>query len=240
MTDFGHGTPVWADLGTPDVADAVRFYGLLFGWTAAQVPGGNGYALFSLGDEPVAGVGPVRGLDDQNEWCTYLLTDDADESARRVAAAGGTVEKPPYDVLTLGRTAAFLDPAGAEFSVWQPGDLPGAAVFNAPGALTWNELSTPDAEGAQRFYGDVFGWTANPGDYRTWQSAGRQIGGLVPIDAPAPARWMVYFGVADCDASTERAIRLGATVAVQPTDIPWGRFATLNDPQGAFFSIFQG
>ncbi|MFI5839564.1 VOC family protein [Catenuloplanes sp. NPDC051500] len=237
---WGPGTPVWTDLSTPDVAEAVRFYGALFGWTASEVPGGGGYTMFLLDGAPVAGAGPLHGLDEENEWCTYLLTDDVEETAHRVATAGGAVQKPPYDVMTQGRTAVFLDPSGAEFSAWEPREMAGAAVFNVPGALAWNELSTPDPVLAKRFYGDVFGWTASDGDYITWDSAGRPIGGLVPVDEPAPARWMVYFGVADCDASVAQATSLGATVAVKPTDIPWGRFATLNDPQGAFFSIFQG
>jgi predicted enzyme related to lactoylglutathione lyase len=50
---------------------------------------------------------------------------------------------------------------------------------------------------------------------------------------------MVYFAVADTDASAEKAKGLGATVMVPPTDIPPGRFAALTDPQGAAFTIIK-
>jgi hypothetical protein len=55
-----------------------------------------------------------------------------------------------------------------------------------------------------------------------------------------PPHWLVYFAVADCDASTERAHELGATVKVPPSDIPGvGRFSMLADPQGAGFAVLR-
>src|ERR671933_761910 len=48
---------------------------------------------------------------------------------------------------------------------------------------------------------------------------------------------MVYFAVEDADDAVARAQELGGKVAVPPTDTPAGRFAVLNDPHGAVFSI---
>jgi predicted enzyme related to lactoylglutathione lyase len=48
---------------------------------------------------------------------------------------------------------------------------------------------------------------------------------------------MVYFAVEDVDAAAKRVEELGGKVAVPPTDTPAGRFAVVNDPQGAVFSI---
>ncbi|HEY1915333.1 MAG TPA: VOC family protein [Streptosporangiaceae bacterium] len=64
-----------------------------------------------------------------------------------------------------------------------------------------------------------------------------------PADIPAdvPDSWQVYFGAADVDASTAKAVSLGATVLVSPMDIPGtGRFSVLSDPQGAVFALFAG
>jgi predicted enzyme related to lactoylglutathione lyase len=56
-----------------------------------------------------------------------------------------------------------------------------------------------------------------------------------------PAHWGVYFAVDDCDATVEKAKGMGATSCVPPTDIPnVGRFAVIQDPQGAIFSVFKG
>jgi hypothetical protein len=51
---------------------------------------------------------------------------------------------------------------------------------------------------------------------------------------------MVYFSVADCDASVAKARSLGANIQVPPQDIPEiGRFSVMQDPQGAAFSLIQ-
>ena len=52
-----------------------------------------------------------------------------------------------------------------------------------------------------------------------------------------PPSWGVYFSVVDADAIVTKAEALGASVLVEPTDIPAGRFAVLADPQGAVFNV---
>src|SRR5580658_11070771 len=50
------GKVIWADLVTPDLEGAKRFYGGLFGWTFREVPGDPNYTLALLDGEPVAGL----------------------------------------------------------------------------------------------------------------------------------------------------------------------------------------
>jgi hypothetical protein len=55
-----------------------------------------------------------------------------------------------------------------------------------------------------------------------------------------PPHWVVYFAVDDSDRTVEKAKGMGAQVMVPPTDIPnIGRFAILNDPQGADFAVIR-
>jgi uncharacterized protein len=244
------GAPSWVDLGTADVDDAVRFYSALFGWTV-DVSGDEygGYTTFSLDGRPVAGAGPLYGEGQPTAWSTYIGTDDADADAVRVTAAGGKVLVAPFDVGDQGRMAAFLDQAGAPFSVWQAGTMPGTEVFDVPGALTWNELTTRDVEGSIAFYGAVFGWAARntPGTvpYFVWDLGGQTVAGMQPMvgadwpDDLAP-HWMVYFAVEDCDAAAERAYGLGGRVVHPPTTFTRGRYAVLEDPQGGTFSVLTG
>jgi predicted enzyme related to lactoylglutathione lyase len=51
--------------------------------------------------------------------------------------------------------------------------------------------------------------------------------------------WMPYFAVEDCDLAVDKAVALGGTVPVPPTDIPPGRFAVVTDPDGAYLSIIR-
>jgi predicted enzyme related to lactoylglutathione lyase len=52
-----------------------------------------------------------------------------------------------------------------------------------------------------------------------------------------PSYWMLYFNVADVDASFRQALALGASEMVPPTPMPGGRFAIVSDPQGAMFGL---
>ncbi|GAB1688825.1 VOC family protein [Krasilnikovia sp. M28-CT-15] len=252
MTAPTLGVPTWVDLGTADLDDAVRFYTSLFGWSAhvSPDPEAGGYTVFNLDGLPAAGAGPLFGEGQPTAWSTYIGTEDSDAVAARVQAAGGQVLVPPFDVLDQGRMAAFLDQAGAPFSVWEPAMMRGAEVFDRPGALTWNELTTRDVEGSARFYGEVFGWTARDSSaggppYVVWEREGRTIAGLQPMLGPQwpadlPPHWMVYFAVADCDESAARAFALGGRVMHPPTSFPRGRYAVLEDPQGGTFAILAG
>jgi predicted enzyme related to lactoylglutathione lyase len=154
----------------------------------------------------------------------------------------------PFDVLGAGRMAVFADPTGAVLSVWQPLRHPGAGVVNEPGALCWNELTTRDVEAATRFYEAAFGWRGETTEYGSttyteWKLGERAIGGMIRMNdewpADVPAHWMVYFAVEDADAAATKVEELGGTVPVAPTDTPAGRFAVVNDPQGALFSIIR-
>jgi predicted enzyme related to lactoylglutathione lyase len=248
-TSHAPGIPSWVDLSTPDPEAAKKFYAALFGWepVTVEAPEAGGYTMLHQRGKPVAGMAP--GGDGPPAWSTYVSTADADATAAKVRAAGGTVMLEPMQVMTAGRMAVFIDPTGAVFAVWQAGDHHGAGLVNEPGAPCWNELQTRDVVAAKRFYSAVFGWGSEthegPMPYTEWKQDGRSIGGMMSMDAagvPAavPPHWLVYFGSADCDATTARAVELGATVIVPPMDIQDGlRFSVVADPQGAVFGVVR-
>lgn len=248
MTAPTPGVPNWVDLGTADLADATRFYTELFGWTA-HVSGEQygGYTIFNLRGRPVAGAGPLFGEGQPTAWSAYVATDDADAVAARVEAAGGKVLVAPFDVMEQGRMSAFLDRTGAAFSVWEPGTMAGAEVFDVAGALTWLELATRDVEGSKAFYGSVFGWTARESPmmgppYQVWELNGQTVAGMLPMEGPGwpddlSPHWMIYFAVDDCDDTVALARDLGGRVVGTPESLAMGRYAVLQDPQGGTFSV---
>ena len=246
------GTPSWVDLASPDLEAARKFYAELFGWesSVASEPEAGGYTIFTLNGKAVAGAGPIMDSAQPPVWTTYVATDDANAVAARVDKAGGKVLVAPMDVMKYGRMAIFADQAGAVFAVWQANEMGGGEVFNVPGALSWNELTTRDAEGSKDFYPAVFGWTpkdtdmGDMGTYTEWMLGSKSIGGMMPMvgdmwPAEIPSHWMVYFAVADTDAAAAKVTELGGSVPVSPTDIPPGRFAVVADPHGAHFSIIK-
>jgi hypothetical protein len=54
-----------------------------------------------------------------------------------------------------------------------------------------------------------------------------------------PPNWVVYFMVADLDASLATLKGLGGAVVMGPMEIEPGRFAVVADNVGAVFSILQ-
>lgn len=118
--------------------------------------------------------------------------------------------------------------------------------YKLHGAFSWCELLTTDVAGARDFYGKLFNWAfeaaAEPNAHYTLLKYGsEQMGGLMtipPAAAGMPPCWGVYVTVDDVDATAELAVALGGKVCLPPQDIPGvGRFAVLQDPQGAVISV---
>jgi predicted enzyme related to lactoylglutathione lyase len=116
------GALLWMELHTRDVAAAERFYGRVFGWSAAPFGSGSDYVVFSLGAEGLGGAMPIaaeRGPIPPH-WMTYFCVQSAVASAARAAAIGGTVYVPPTDIQGVGTFAVIADPQGATFAVLEP------------------------------------------------------------------------------------------------------------------------
>jgi predicted enzyme related to lactoylglutathione lyase len=244
LTAYAAGTPCWIDLGTPDIAATNAFYTGLFGWTANEgPPEAGGYVIYNLGDSAVAGAGPLMSADQPPTWTTYFATDDAAATASRVEAAGGKTLMAPMQVMDIGHMGLFMDDSGAVFGAWQKISFFGAALVNEPGTLTWNELMSQDVEAAQAFYHQALGLGAkSDAAYTEFLVDDRPVAGMMDISGPEwppdlPSHWMVYFAVADADATVAKVVELGGKVSVPPTDTPIGRFSVVSDPQGAFFSV---
>jgi len=123
---------------------------------------------------------------------------------------------------------------------------------HAPGTFSWPELATTDQDGAKKFYGPLFGWTikdfpmGDAGVYTIFQKNGKDACALVTLNPEQlrmgiPPNWGAYVTVADADATAEKVKQLGGTVIAGPFDVmgTLGRMAVIQDPTGAFFSVWQ-
>lgn len=253
MTEYPNGVPSWVDLATPDPEAAQAFYAELFGWSYESSPTdqpGNDYIMATKDGSAVAGMMKLSeemaasGM--PPVWSTYVTVADIDDTAAKVTGAGGSVLQPPMDVMEAGRMAVLADPAGSVICAWEAKQHIGAEVVNEHGALTWNELLTPDPSAVTQFYADVFGWSANtapmPGmEYTVFSVPGGNENGIAGAMSPPmemPSVWVVYFNVDDAAATVAEAEELGASVMMEATPMPGvGTLAALADPQGAMFSV---
>ena len=254
-TEHTPGTFSYVDLSTTDPDAAKAFYGELFGWgfddqevgeamvyTTCRIDGATVCAISAqMEQERQMGVPP--------HWNNYVTVQDADAIAEQAKQAGANMMMEPFDVMNSGRMAIFADPTGAVLCVWQPREHIGAGIVNAPGALTWNELHTTDIQRAESFYGDLFGWSFDAMDphapaggptYHVIRNGERANGGVMATQPQEPPNWMPYFAVDDLDASLDRLKELGGQVHAGPIPFPQGRIAVCADPQGAFFSLWEG
>lgn len=250
-TEYRPGTFSWADVTTTDQEAAKAFYAALFGWEPEDRPAGEGltYTMMHRGGLEVAAVSPqppmLRDAGAPPTWNSYITVESADATADRAAELGATVLSPAFDVMDVGRMAVLQDPQGAFFMVWEPRTSIGARVVNAPGALCWNELATPDLDASAEFYGALLGWSIeplpdSPMPYLWARNGDASAGGLRAPTPGEPAHWLVYFGTDDIHAMTDRAKELGGDPFAGVHDLGDMSIAPVRDPQGAVFALYQG
>ena len=121
----------------------------------------------------------------------------------------------------------------------------------APGTFSWADVTTTDQPAAKEFYTGLFGWEAEDspvGDgvfYTMMRIGGKAVAAVSPQpqqqrDAGVPPTWNSYITVASADDAASRAGELGATVHAPPFDVmDVGRMAVVQDPQGAFFMVWE-
>jgi predicted enzyme related to lactoylglutathione lyase len=243
--------PIWVDLSSKDAAASRDFYAKLFGWNIEVNPDPQygGYGRARVDGKDVAGISPTQTPEAPTAWNFYIGTDDIDRVAGQVKEAGGNVIAPPFPVGDQGRMAVFQDPAGAFISAWEP-KVMGGFQTNQPNSYGWAEVNARGLERVLPFYEKVFGWKAKASQmpegqppYTEFQVDGESIAGAMEmnpaIPAEVPSYWTVYFTVDDVDRAFDRARDAGAQEMVAPQDFPGGRFAIIQDPQGAMFGLLK-
>jgi uncharacterized protein len=251
-TSYSPGTFSWADLATTDQEGAKKFYSELFGWVAVDEPVGDGmtYSMMNIDGKPVAAIATQpeaqRSAGVPPAWQSYVTVESADDAANKAKGLGATVHAPPFDVMDAGRMAVIQDPQGGFFMVWEPKAHIGASIVNAHGALSWNELATPDPDGSAAFYRELFEWKVEPMEGMEMPymviatAAGTSNGGVRAAGEAEPTYWLVYFGVDDVDATMAKATELGGNALLGPMDIGVGKIGVVQDPQGAVFGLYGG
>ena len=216
--------------------------------------GGNTYHMAIKDDANIAGM---SANDDANGvagvWVNSVYATDAEETARRIVANGGSVLSGPHNADGWGVTAAVATPEGAVFGIWQSLKGYGADIFGEPNSVCWIEYHTHDLEAAKEFYTAVFAagfeefkMPMDNGSGEEFSLTMLDLGDDQPHcafvqlpDTSTPASWATYFMTEDIHASVSKAQSLGAELAFGVMSVPPGSFAVMVDPQGVRFSLWQ-
>jgi predicted enzyme related to lactoylglutathione lyase len=105
------------------------------------------------------------------------------------------------------------------------------------------ELHTHDRSDAFAFYEDLLRWRperidVGSGTYHALALGGGLDGGVVECGVRR-ASWLPYVEVADVDAVTERALRLGASVLLEPREGPAGWRSVVSTSAGGEIALWQ-
>jgi predicted enzyme related to lactoylglutathione lyase len=245
---------VWHDLDSPDPDRVLGFYSEVMGWTPEPYSGGPmRYWMWMLDGVPVGGIGELtaeaRDYGARPGWNGYVESPDVDRDVERVVALGGRIRIAPATLETVGRMAVVEDPQGAGFTLFaaDPSMTP-AASDRPDGRFAWRDLATSDPEEAWTFYIGLFGWkegrriqVGQGGPYRTFAAGDVEIGGIVksPSARAAPASWVYYVQVRDIGEAVRRVGDGGGEVVGGIVDVPLGRAAHCEDPEGAAFGLYE-
>jgi predicted enzyme related to lactoylglutathione lyase len=122
-----------------------------------------------------------------------------------------------------------------------------------PGTFSWVDLGAHDVEAAERYYTQLFGWTADRMPYGSGadevyvmlRKDGHDAAAMYTMDVTQksqgmPSTWLSYVTVESVDETVTRARALGATVLADAFDVmDVGRMALIGDPTGAMFAAWE-
>jgi uncharacterized protein len=247
------GKVIWADLVTPDVAAAKRFYGALLGWSFNDIhTGTSDYSLALLDGRPAGGLfqrAMRPGEQRQPAWLTFISVRDVAAAERHILAQGGKVLSAPRSYPDRGRQAVFADPQGAVFAVLQSSSGDPEDVLAAPGEWIWSSVITRDPDTDAAFYQNVFGYDvfeipstdgATHVLLSTEDYARASLNGLPADGTKRHAHWLNFVRVNSAIDTAARVEALGGRVLVKPfRDRHGGLVAVVADPAGAPFGLLE-
>jgi predicted enzyme related to lactoylglutathione lyase len=247
------GKMVWADLTTPDLAAAEKFYGGLFGWTFQRIRAGEvNYAVAMLDGRPIGGMveKPIpAGQHQQSAWLTFFATNDVEDGKKVAVSHGAKVLADIKSYPMRGRQCVLSDPEGAAFALFNSssGDTPD--YLPATGDWIWSSLHAKDAGAEAAFYQnllgyDVFDLPSDDGLEHLILSTDNYARASANDLARGPARrrthWLNFVRVESAAETTAKVVAMGGRVLVEPrVDRHGGMVAVVADPAGAPFGLME-
>ncbi len=106
--------------------------------------------------------------------------------------------------------------------------------------VNYFEIGTPEPDASKAFYAGMFDWPVGEPSGPGYSMVDGDRGGLWDTSAMGGGRWAIFYvQVDDVAGSVEKAVALGASVAVPPVDNGDIEFAHLLDPQGNRFGVWR-
>jgi uncharacterized protein len=247
------GKVVWADLVTPNLSAAEKFYGGLFGWTFQSIHAGDSDYVVALHDgRPVAGLveKPLSVTERrQSAWLTFIAVRDVDATKRTALAHKAKLIADSVTYSMRGRQAILADPEGAVFAILasSSGDPPD--YLAAPGEWIWSSLHAKAPESEASFYQTLFGYDVYDAESTDGMEhlilssddyARASANALPDNQDRRHAHWLNFIRVDNAASLAAKAASLGGRVLVEPhADRHGGMLAVVADPAGAPVGLME-
>jgi predicted enzyme related to lactoylglutathione lyase len=252
-TEHHVGKVVWADLVTPDLAAAEKFYGGLFGWTFHTIRAGDSdYAVAMFEGRPVGGLmqkSIADGEHQQSAWLTFIAVRDVDAVKRMAVAHKAKVLVDSRSYNARGRQAVLADPEGAVFAIVASSSGDSPDYLASPGEWIWSSLHAKDPGTEAAFYQDLFGYDVFdiPSDdglehviLSTDDFARASANALPDGSSHRHAHWLNFIRVDSAADMAAKAVSMGGRILVEPhPDRHGGMVAVIADPAGAPLGVME-
>ena len=115
---------VHIDIAAEDPERAAEFYRNAFGWVVTKLPGPVPYQLISTDPVDPTALGAGIGQREQESQHTVptIEVSSADDYARKIEAAGGTITQPKQFMPGVGNLVGFRDTEGNDFAILEPSE----------------------------------------------------------------------------------------------------------------------
>jgi hypothetical protein len=252
-TEHHVGKIIWADLVTPDLDAAKRFYGGLFGWSFPDTASGKGgYTVAYVEGRPVAGF-ILRAAPPSNQrqpvWLTFIAVTNVDAARRTALDHGAKVVFEPKTYPSRGRQAVLTDPEGATFAILASSSGDPADLLAEPGEWIWSSLQVGDPAKDASFYQALFGYDVfdvpNEDGLRhvilsSDDFARASVNAYPDTSSARHPHWLNFVRVLDAASVASKAVALGGRVLVEPRlDRHGGNVAVIADPTGAPIGVME-
>jgi predicted enzyme related to lactoylglutathione lyase len=115
---MSHGKICYLEIPANSAEDSARFYSEIFGWKVRE-RGDGSVAFDDSGGVSGTWVKQADRKPDERTQ-TYIMVDSIAESLKLIERAGGRVVTPRTEIgSSMGAFAAFTDPAGNEFGLYE-------------------------------------------------------------------------------------------------------------------------
>jgi predicted enzyme related to lactoylglutathione lyase len=211
-------------IDVPDPARAAVFYTAVFGWSYES----TGDYRHIVGSSPAGGLtlGAARTK-------AYFVVEDAVAAGVRARKLGGTATEPTRS--KSGWSMDVEDGHGTRLALWQPADGYRDDDPKCGEGDLFYSVSPVANDDARAFWAALLGWELTPGSHANgWNIDNSNPPGGVFVGAPGDP--VLYFHVADVEATAERVRAAGGTAGpAQPSQA--GAYAECRDDQGVAFGI---